>query len=440
MILELKFRNWKSFRDETRLNLVATDERRLSARVPRLRRSPALKASPVAALYGGNASGKSNLFSLLAFLRWLVLTPPQDGRAEIPLEPFALSDEGRRSPTEVSLTFLAADDAIYELALSLSSTEVLEESLSQVRRNGVVPLYRRSGREVRLLHPALERSRDARACALLVGASRPFLGFAGQHVPALGVPLLWFRDQLTLIDPRTSFHGFRDMFASGITDVEALSGLLADLDTGIRRLGLEETSLAALPRQVPATELAARLGDGGSLELNLGGLRYVISKDGDRLTVRKMVSYHRAPDGGEAQFDLGQESEGSLRLLDILPAFIDLERNGSRKVYVIDELDRSWHYLLSRRLLGIYLSRCSEATRSQLLFSTHDIMLMDQSLFRRDEMLVTERGEDGASTLFSFADFAIRHDKDIRKLYLSGALGGVPRLSRYGSLLGAAGG
>ncbi|MPN24618.1 hypothetical protein SDC9_172019 [bioreactor metagenome] len=147
-----------------------------------------------------------------------------------------------------------------------------------------------------------------------------------------------------------------------------------------------------------------------------------------------MISFHRNGYGELVKFDLSQESEGSLRLLDILPAFLDLERNDSHRVYVIDELDRSWHYALSRRLLGIYLSHCSEHSRAQLLFSTHDLMLMDQDLFRRDEIWIAERGENGASSLFSLANCGIRHDKDIRKLYLQGALGGIPQLMRFGSL------
>ena len=225
------------------------------------------------------------------------------------------------------------------------------------------------------------------------------------------------------------------MFESAPTDIEHLAQILKQLDTGICKLALEESSLSALPHDFSTKiDLKSRLNNGSRIEVNLNGLRYIISKEDDNIIVKKMVSYHKDAGGKLIKFELSSESEGSLRLLDILPAFIDLEKNDSRRVFVIDELDRSWHHALSRQLLGIYLSHCSSKSRAQLLFSTHDLMLMDQNIFRRDEMWFTARDENGASTLLSISSCGIRHDKDIRKLYLQGALGGVPLLTAFGSL------
>lgn len=75
-----------------------------------------------------------------------------------------------------------------------------------------------------------------------------------------------------------------------------------------------------------------------------------------------------------------------------------------------------------------YLANCSTESRMQLLITTHDILLMDQELLRRDEMWVAERNNKGSSELFSFSDYKdVRYDKDIRKSYLQGRLGGIPR-------------
>lgn len=124
-----------------------------------------------------------------------------------------------------------------------------------------------------------------------------------------------------------------------------------------------------------------------------------------------------------------QESDGSQRIIDLLPAFLELSSESSKKVYVIDEVDRSLHTLLTRHLLESFLSSCSSASRSQLLFTTHDVLLMDQKLLRRDEMWVAERGSLGESHLISFSDFKdVRYDKDIRKSYLQGRLGGIPNI------------
>ena len=86
--------------------------------------------------------------------------------------------------------------------------------------------------------------------------------------------------------------------------------------------------------------------------------------------------------------------------------------------------------MLIRQLLEEYLSNCSTKTRTQLLLTTHNVMLMDQQLLRRDEMWVAERDGAGVSSLFSFSEYKdVRYDKDIRKSYLQGRMGGIPHIS-----------
>ncbi len=206
------------------------------------------------------------------------------------------------------------------------------------------------------------------------------------------------------------------------------------LDTGIVRLDGEQVPVDEVPlSESRLSELRSQLGEDRVARLNTGlNRRIVIRRDGDSLTAQKMVAYHQAADGAECKFDLSQESDGTLRIIDLLPAFVDLLRPGSTGVYVIDELDRSLHTFASRFLIEMYTASCSSSSRSQLLFTTHDLLLMDQKLFRRDETWVTERDQTGASTLVSFSEYGddVRYDKDLRKSYLQGRLGGVPRVQQ----------
>jgi AAA15 family ATPase/GTPase len=88
-----------------------------------------------------------------------------------------------------------------------------------------------------------------------------------------------------------------------------------------------------------------------------------------------------------------------------------------------------FHSLLTQQLLEVFLASCTNETRKLLLFTTHDLMLMDQNFFRRDELRITQRRKDGASELISFAEYDdIRSDKDIRKSYLQGHMGGIPNI------------
>ena len=128
-------------------------------------------------------------------------------------------------------------------------------------------------------------------------------------------------------------------------------------------------------------------------------------------------------------------NRGVDEMAQLLDAAVYAPVAGRTKVYVIDEVDRSLHTLLTRRLLEAYLASCGPETRSQLLLTTHDVLLMDQDLLRRDEMWVAERDASGASALTSFSEYKdVRYDKDIRKSYLQGRLGGVPRLLLQGAM------
>lgn len=158
--------------------------------------------------------------------------------------------------------------------------------------------------------------------------------------------------------------------------------------------------------------------------------RFVVTRQNGELIAEQLVAYHKRADGTECKFELEQESNGSLHLIDLLPAFLDLASENATKVYVIDDIDRSLHTQLKRSLLEAYLKSCSTQSRKQLLLATHDVILMDQELLRQDEIWFAERDDSEVSHLFSLSDYKdARTDKDIRKSYLMGRMGGIPCIS-----------
>lgn len=97
-------------------------------------------------------------------------------------------------------------------------------------------------------------------------------------------------------------------------------------------------------------------------------------------------------------------------------------------VFIVDEIDRNLHHLVTRALIEDFLESCTPEARSQLIFTTHDLLLMDQKICRRDEMWAADKSPDGKSRLTDFSSFAgIRKDTNIRDVYLEGRFGGVPR-------------
>ena len=103
------------------------------------------------------------------------------------------------------------------------------------------------------------------------------------------------------------------------------------------------------------------------------GDRYIKQRENGRQVIKKLVSYHHCNDGSEVKFQLTQESDGTQRLIDLLPAFVTRKsdrRTHRSSVFAIDELDRSLHYLLLRRLLEDYLSSCHKQSRPSVLYDT----------------------------------------------------------------------
>lgn len=211
-----------------------------------------------------------------------------------------------------------------------------------------------------------------------------------------------------------------------------MNEMLLQLDTGISHLGGEEIPFEniSLPESIKS-KLQEDVKEGMTVHFLVSPTneRFIVTRKAGELVIKKLVAFHLRSDGTEAKFDIRQESDGSQRVIDLLPAFLEVSAAGSKKVYVIDEVDRCLHSMLTMQLIEAYLTNCSTKSRAQLLMTMHDVLLMDQWIFRRDEMWVAERNREGSSELMSFSDYKdVRYDKDIRKSYLQGRLRGVPRI------------
>jgi len=437
MIIEFTLQNWMSFRDSVTFSMVASRERQHGLRVPKLGKYQT-RVLPLAAIYGGNASGKTNFFKALSFAKSLVVHGTQPDNL-IAVEPFRLDAAMSDQPSRFSFQILI-DEIIYEYSFALTQKAIVAEKLVQISSSSEKVLYVRSGREVnfdsslkkdQFLHFAFKGTRD----------NQLFLtNSVSQQVETFQPVYNWFKDCLDLVAPDSRFEPFEQFFDEGHPLYSTMSEMLPQLDTGIAHLGGEQIPFDSIP--VPdslKTKLQSELNEGMTVRLLTEPIneRFVVTRKNGELVAKKLVTYHGKADGTEIKFDIRQESDGSQRVIDLLPAFLDIAAPKSKKVYVIDEVDRSLHTLLTRQLLDAYLGSCSQESRSQLLFTTHDVLLMDQQLLRRDEMWVAERDGAGGSSLCSFSEYKdVRYDKDIRKSYLQGRLGGIPRILMTGAAAG----
>ncbi len=436
MLIRFSLENWMCFPDKVEFSMIATRERQHQERLPKIK-AYKVRVLPVSAFYGGNASGKSSFFKAMRFARRLVVVGTGVDE-EIPVETFRLDDEKMKQPARFAFEILAADDCIYAFSFAVNRTAILEEKLVKISSKTEHTLYERRGNDMTDWGSTQgQRAKDKAFLEFAFQGTRPnqlFLKNTIDQNTKIFRPVYdWFKKKLVLVQPDSPFEFFRIPLDDSKALRESASKILSQLDTGITHLEEEETPMSdSTARRFDGLEDKIRKHkldeEGVSLETLVSG--FGITRRDGQWFLKQPVPYHtKGTDGLKVRFEMHEESDGSRRLVQLLPGFLDLLKNPAGKVYLIDEIDRSLHTQLTRRLLELYLENCSAHTRSQLLFTTHDVQLMEQSLLRRDEMWVTERTSPEGSTLYAFSEYKdVRYDKDLRRSYLEGRFGGVPRI------------
>jgi len=428
MLLSFSLENWMSFQDSVTFTMVASRERQHGERLPKLPKYNT-RVLPIAAIYGGNASGKTNFFKALSFAKMLVVKGTQPD-SYLAVEGFRLDHANGDKPTRFAFELLI-DDTIYEYAFVLNRKAIRQERLVVITSTSERELYSREGDTIRF-DESLKKDQFLQFAFQGTRENQLFLtNSVSQKVDNFRPVYDWFKNTLELVAPDSRFEPFEQFLDEGHPLYANMNKALAQLDTGISYLGGESIPFENIPLPEPMKlMLQEDVKEGMTIRLMSDkNDRFVFTRKNGELVAKKLVTHHPTVDGKFVKFEVQQESDGSQRVIGLLPAFLELSAPGSRKVFVIDEVDRSLHTLLTKRLLEVYLASCSAASRSQLLLTTHDVLLMDQHLLRRDEMWVAERMPSGASALASFAEYKdVRYDKDIRKSYLQGRLGGIPRI------------
>lgn len=134
---------------------------------------------------------------------------------------------------------------------------------------------------------------------------------------------------------------------------------------------------------------------------------------------------------GEKLFDLHQESTGTLRFLAYIQNAIEMISKGG--VFIVDEMSARLHPLLTKLIVDIFCS--SQNTKAQLIFTTHDISLLNNNQFRRDEVVFIDKNERGESSLYALSDLKVREDATFNKDYLQGKYGAIP-IFHYDDIMG----
>lgn len=142
----------------------------------------------------------------------------------------------------------------------------------------------------------------------------------------------------------------------------------------------------------------------------------------EEITEKELLFYHGK--NKDITYSLKDESDGTKRLIQLLSMFNRLDDD---TLFIVDELDRSFHPKMVHKFVETFLNLTQlNKTRTQMIITTHESTLMDLKVLRRDEIWFVERDENYTSKLYSLDEYKVRNDKDVRKDYLWGRYGAVP--------------
>ncbi|MBD9362167.1 AAA family ATPase [Methylomonas fluvii] len=413
MLIEFSVTNFRSFREKQTFSMVAA---------PRLRKrenvfKPAVKGEKlpdllkVAAIYGPNASGKSNLIRALDVVREVASRQPSAQPIPLPVTPFRFDPQLRLSPSRIELHFVHAEQR-YQFELALTQDRIVEERLISFPAGKETMLYERlyrtSGETYRFgssleggdgLHEVWRNSTSPQVLFITQAVAN-----SSEELTQLRLPFRWLQKGLMVVT------GSMESWASASQKLaeehsffaEQISSFLQDVDVPVTKIRFDKLESA-----------------------NLGLLGALIESK----PKSKMVLVHQTA-LGEGEFDFNDESDGTKNLIGFwLPWRVHSQSGHAKENFtlVVDELDSSLHPEIVKSLVDKHLKSDMSA---QLIFTTHDTHLMDTKLLRRDQFWLTERDANGATQLRSIHDFEGREGEDLEKRYYEGRYRALPIIRR----------
>jgi hypothetical protein len=411
MLIQFNFKNFKSFRNEASLDLSAAKMTEFSDRVVSEGND---KILPMAAIYGANASGKSNIYNAFEYMADYVVESFKYGDEEEKFEeyrptPFLFDSVSNDAESSFEVYFTIPGDKAektYNYGFCVDRHGVTEEwlnSKAKTARKYTSIFYRSTEENTLDLSGLPKSSRDNIQVALEKQVLIVSLG-AKLKVTKCKDIRDWFmaNEFADFGDPFTNFFLSRRLPKGFVDDASVQKKVIeyfASFDEHIKDFEIEK-----LPHDADSKE-----------------------------ETYKISSLHKKIDSDTfAAIPLSMESAGTLKMFALYPELQDVLEKGS--VFFIDELNARLHPLLVRNFLLTFLNPEINTKHAQLIFTTHDTWQLSNQLLRRDEVWFTEKDEQGISKLYSLADFVdesgtrIRKDESYEKNYLIGKYGAIPTL------------
>ncbi|MCY1635770.1 AAA family ATPase [Marinifilum sp. D737] len=434
MLIRFVTSNFLSFDSEVEFNMIAGSLKTHKHHVYNLGKLDILKGS---ALYGANGAGKSNLIRAIDLFQDLVMSGIVPKNIED--KKFKLENENNDKPIFFEIEFqakkkifsygininnnLVTEEYLYESGINKEDKLIFERTLSRSKKPTIkmAPKYLKT-QKAKLLIELLEDN-------LLKNNELLLSKHDSLKIKDITDAINWIKDKLLVIYPHSKFTGLVQMLSTSNRFKGFANDLLETFDTGISELSTEDTDIDKYfgeDDEKLKKEIISDLDEDSHIVLPSDSGAVIVTKEDEKYLVKKVISYHKNSFGENVKFDLEEESDGTQRLLDFIPAFDLILKN--KVTVLIDEIDHSLHPALLKTLIQKIM--VDERMIGQIIFTTHESNLLDFKIFRQDEIWFVEKDkQSGSSSLYSLSDFKPRYDLDIRKGYLKGRFGAIPFLA-----------
>ena len=396
----------------------------------------------LSAIYGANGAGKSNLLESLQLLKGMVESEGLTHFSFSELPAFKFDEECLVSPSGMAVEFFV-DGNVFYYHIEFNTQSVVVEELFLSKKTKDIKLFVRDDKGIFINDDYMDNASSEQFLDALNRLVRPdmfLLSFLGKYYPK-EMPLAssaynWFARALEIITPAT-IAGFVPHLLDKNPDFEKLvNETIPQMKTGISKLSVkkEVVSEDEIKGSQELQQIAKRAKAQPDMPLakidsqNGDTVNYVF--ENDSLYKKTLVSIHQKLDGTVVEMTMGSESDGTRRLIEYMPLFYAVTKQGG--VYIVDEIERSMHPILIKDIMQ-KLSE-SNTAKGQLIFTTHESGLLDQNIFRPDEIWFAQKDSEQATQLYPLSDYNIHKTANIENGYLIGRYGGIPFLSNLKDL------
>mgnify|MGYP000953266829 FL=1 len=400
MILEFSVKNFLSFKEKVTFSMIANSNKELNDNYVEIGGNKVLKS---AAIYGANASGKSNLFKILTLVVLMLRSSNSvDINAKLPLIPFKLDKGSVNKPSEFEIKFIL-DETRYVYGFIADKDKIYDEYL----------YYYPNGRETKIFDRTNinEYSYTQKDEKIL----REIEAKNAQNKFFLATATNWN------FDKTKAAYNFLTNGIGTCNNLEILKNMAYKMyETNPDYLKdfaidfLQKADFNIEDYQISQIDVPGEF---------LTAIPEFITKTlPDKPKAYQVLFKHKNSDN---YLSIDEESLGTQMIFAFIPFLADSLKN--KKVLIIDELDKSLHPFLVQYIVEIFNDAEISKNGSQLIFNTHDTNLLDLNILRRDQIWFTEKNsETGESDLYSLSDFSVRKQENVEKGYMLGRYGAVP--------------